>query len=101
MGRRDVAQRVGACFVADVVAALMIQERLECIEMSDEDLEQWSAFGRVRGEQFGKRQLHFVFADQPCAEFGLCGVSTGDECLFECFAAEESALDGVGERGVA
>ncbi len=71
------------------------------VEVSCQHVEQRSGFGRVCGEQFGKGELHVVFADDPRAQFGGGRVSACLQCVPECFAAEESAPEGGLECGVA
>ena len=101
MCSNDLAKRIRASGIADAVALVVLEQCLERVEVLREDFEEWSAVGGVCGEEFRECQLHFVFTDEPCAEFGLRRVSAGEKRLLQGFAAQETAPDDVCERGIA
>jgi hypothetical protein len=107
----DVAEGLGAEGVGGGGAGVVFGEVGEGVEVVAEGVVEGCGVRGVRGvggvgggvvgEEFGEGELHVVLADEPGAEFGAGGVSSGVEGLSEGFAFAASLAEGVGEGGVA
>jgi hypothetical protein len=81
-------------------SALLVEQCTQGAEVFLESFQERVAVLLLWCEKFRKRELYFVVADQPGAQFGLTRMSSGDERLFECFASEQASTDDVTEGRV-
>jgi hypothetical protein len=80
-------EHLGAGVIAARGVGVVIGQLVECGEMGVQPLEEWRAIELMRGQEFGKRQLHVVLTHQPTAQFHWRGMPSGTESLPQGFAA--------------